>query len=268
MARLRPLWLSLEGLAARVTRAPSLAVAADFDGTLTPIVERPEHAVLSARARRALHRLGRLARVSVAVLSGRSLDDLRERLALPNVFLSGSAGLETQEPGGRRRLHLAPGAELPRELWAELEAWCRRFPGAWLEDKRHAIALHYRSVPARFRPAFGAGVRRRVRPLRGRATLVHGKMVFEVMPPVRWDKGSALERWLRPRRGALVVYLGDDTHDEPAFERARARGGVAVVVGRPFSRAEYVVASPREVVWFLEWLAREWRERIGGDGAA
>jgi trehalose-6-phosphatase len=82
--------------------------------------------------------------------------------------------------------------------------------------------------------------------------LVHGKKVFEVMPAVPWNRGSALARWLDRRRGALAFYLGDDTDDEPAHDRVRERDGITVAVGRPVSRAEYGVADPVEVVWFLE----------------
>jgi trehalose-phosphatase len=260
LARLIPLWLSLDALAVRVRHARSLALATDFDGTLTPIVERPEQAGLPPRALRALRRLARSPRVAVAVISGRALDDLRERVGLAGVHLAGAAGLETLEPGGRRRLHVPPGAGLPPGLRATLAEWCARFPGAWLEDKRHAYALHDRAVPERYRPAFGAGIRRRLRGLADRVTLVHGKRVFEVLPAVRWDKGAALERWLRPRRGALAFYFGDDAHDEPAFESVRRRDGIAVMVGGRRSGAQYALPGPEQTVWFLEWLAREWRE--------
>jgi trehalose-phosphatase len=268
MARLTPLWLRLPAIASRLRETPSVMVATDYDGTLTPIVGRPEEAGLPPRTRRALERLARLPRLSVAVLSGRSLDDLQACLGLGGIYLSGASGLETLEPAGRRRVHLPPGEGLPEALRAALEEWCARFPGAWIEDKRVSFAAHYRAVPERFQAAFGAGVRRRFRPHRDRATLVHGKKVFEVMPPVRWNKASALERWLRTRRGALAFYFGDDTNDEPVFRRLRRDGGITVAVGRPGSRAEYLLGSPDEVVWFLEWLAREWGARLGGDDRA
>lgn len=263
MARLKPLWLELETLAERLRRAPILWVATDYDGTLTPIVERPELAELSPRARRALRRIRGLPDARVAVLSGRRLSDLKQRLRVPGIHLAGGAGLETSEPGGRREVHVPRRSRLTASLRSDLEAWCRRFPGAWLEDKRLSLALHYRAVPTRYRDAFGQGVRRRVR-LSGGVELTHGKMVFEIAPATGVDKAAALARWIPEAGNAALFYFGDDTNDEPVHALVRARGGVPVAVGRPVSRAEYSLPAPQHVVWFLEWLAREWGVRTAG----
>jgi trehalose-phosphatase len=258
LARLHPLWLHLGAIADRVRRAPELWLGTDFDGTLVPIMPRPEQVRFEERTRRALLALKRQPGVRLAVLSGRALPDLRRQLRVRGLFLAGGGGIETWDPARGRQVHLEPESRIARALKRELMEWCRRFEGAWLEDKRHSFALHYRAVPPRFREAFGAGVRRRVRDSRGGARLEHGKRVFEVMPAVRRDKATALEYWLDRRRPPLTVYLGDDTNDEPAHTYVRGLGGIAIAVGRTVSRAEYSLRDPDEVAWFLEWLAREW----------
>jgi trehalose 6-phosphate phosphatase len=264
MARPKSLWLELAAVAARVRSARSLAVASDFDGTLTPIVSHPDRAVLSARARSALVRIGALPGARLAVLSGRTLDDLDRQLGIPGVFLAGITGAETRDPTGRRQLHVPPGEEIPAELRRGLEEWCARFPGAWVEDKGVSIALHYRAIPESRHAVFGTGIRRRVSSYPGRVALIHGKRVFEVLPAGAPDKASALERWLADAPDPpLVFFFGDDSNDEPAHEWVRSRSGVSVAVGRPATRAGYAVATPDDVVWFLEWLDREWREREG-----
>jgi trehalose-phosphatase len=250
--------MHLKTVAGRVRSTRELWIGTDFDGTLAPIMPRPEQVRLDLRTRQALLALKRQRGVHLAVLSGRTLPDLRRRLRLRGLFLAGAGGVETWDPARGRQVHLEPGSRIDRGLKRELADWCRRFEGAWLEDKRHAFALHYRAVPPRFREAFGAGVRRRVRESGGRARLEHGKRVFEVMPPVRWDKAAALEHWFAGRRPPLAVYLGDDTNDEPAHALVRGLGGIAVTVARPASRAEYSLRDPDEVTWFLEWLGREW----------
>lgn len=260
MASLKPLWLDLDALSRRVRESRVLWVATDYDGTLTPIVTRPELATLDPRARGALRRL-RQNGACVAVLSGRKLADLKRQLRTPGAYLVGSAGLETLEPGGARQVHLPKRARLAASLRKTFDAWCRRFPGAWLEDKKLAISLHYREVPARFRDAFGQGVRRRVRAQRIGLELIHGKMVFEIMPATGVDKAAALSQWIPENGPAAVFYFGDDTNDEPVHRMVRDRGGVSVAVGRTVSRAEYGVETPAQVVWFLEWLAREWETR-------
>jgi trehalose-phosphatase len=259
MASLKPLWLSVGTLCERLRNSESLYLGLDFDGTLTPIVDHPSAAVLSPRSREVLERLSSREGVQMAVMSGRNLDDLQEKVGLNGVFLAGSSGLETQDEKGRREIHVNPDQAIPMELVQELENWCLRFPGSWLENKTSSCALHYRAVAPSLQPAFGAGVRRRIRPYQTQATLVHGKCVFEVMPAVGWDKAAALGRWLDSApANATVLYFGDDTHDEPVHTMVRSKGGFAVAIGRIVSQAEYVLPTPGDVVWFLEWLDREW----------
>lgn len=259
MASLKPLWLSVGPLCDRLRNSDSLWLGLDFDGTLTPIVDHPQAAVLSTRAHEVLDRLAQREGVHMSVLSGRSLDDLQEKVGISGVHLIGSAGLETQNEQGRREIHVAPDQAIPIELVQELENWCLRFPGSWLENKGASCALHYRTVAPSLQPAFGAGVRRRIRPYQNVATLVHGKAVFEVMPAIGWDKAAALGRWLDTApANATILYFGDDTHDEPVHAMVRQRGGFAVAIGRIVSQAEYVLPTPGDVVWFLEWLDREW----------
>ncbi|HYM82515.1 MAG TPA: trehalose-phosphatase [Candidatus Limnocylindria bacterium] len=262
MATLKPIWLSLSDLSARLRESRTLYLACDYDGTLTPIAEAPEKARLPVRARKLMERVTSRHDVRLAVLSGRKLDDLQRQIGVNGAFLAGGSGLETARPDGTREVHVTPEQSLPTELRSQLEAWCQRFQGSWVEDKQVSFALHYRAVAPDLQPAFGAGVRRRVRPFKSQSKLVHGKRVFELMPAVSWDKAAAVGHWLGdgPIDGTLL-YFGDDTNDEPVYEVVRERGGIAVAVGRTVSRAEYVIPSAEEVLWFLEWLEREWEAR-------
>jgi trehalose-phosphatase len=259
MARLRPIWLHLTAIAERLERSPRLAVASDFDGTLVPIADHPDRVVVPERARSALRALASLENAFVCIVSGRRLDDLAGHIDVEGVFLAGSAGLEIRDAQGQRRVQEVPELALPTTLLDDLRVWCERFPGSWVEDRRHSVALHYRSVAPALQPAFGAGVRRRVRPHVRSASIVHGKKMFEVLPAAHWNKASAHERWIAPRiEDSTLFYLGDDSNDEPVHEHVRTHGGVSIAVGRLASRAEYGLPSPRESVWFLEWLGRQW----------
>lgn len=262
MPRLRSLWLSLSELSHRISQSDALHVASDYDGTLIPIAEHPDGVTLPERARGALHRLAAISDVNLAILSGRRLEDLEREFNGGRMFLAGAGGLESRDERGRRQVHLPTDSHLPDELRQSLESWCQRFPGAWVEDKRFSYALHYRAVPLALQPAFGAGVRRRARPFREQAQLVHGKRVFEVMPAVPWEKSAALRLWLESRETpGTLFFFGDDTSDEPVHRLVRERGGIAVAVGRVVSAAEFGLPSAEEVVWFLEWLEREWSAR-------
>ena len=235
----------------RLRAARSLRVASDFDGTLAPIVEHPRKAGLGRRARGVLVRLVRAPGARLAVLSGRALGDLRRRLGIARVFLAGAGGLETLDARGGRTLHARP---VPAALRAALAACCAAFPGAWLEDKGPALALHDRALPPRRRRAFAAAVRRAFAPYRRRARLQRGKLVFEVLPGRRGDKAGALARWAALEGGSgLWFYFGDDANDEPALRWVARRGGFAVAVGRRRSAARHRLSDPREVLRFLAW---------------
>ena len=262
MPRLRSLWLSLSELSQRINQSESLDLASDYDGTLISIAEHPDNVLMPERTRGVLHRLAGMPDVRMAILSGRRLDDLEREFNGGHLFLAGAGGLESRDEHGRRQVHLPEDGLLPEPLRVSLESWCQRFQGAWVEDKRFSYALHYRAVPPALQPAFGAGVRRRARPFRQQAQLVHGKRVFEVMPAVPWEKSAALKLWLEGRDSAgTLFFFGDDTNDEPVHRLVRERGGIAVAIGRVVSAAEYGLASPDEVVWFLEWLERQWGAR-------
>jgi trehalose-phosphatase len=262
MASLKPLWLSAGPLSERLRHTDSLHVGLDFDGTLTPIVADPREAVLPARGRAVLERLSQQANVHLALFSSRTIDDLRRRIGLERVFFAGASGLETRDALGRCQTHTGSGPSVPAALARELEAWCQRFPGTQYEPRPGSCALHFHAVAPTLQAAFGAGVRRRVRPFQPQASLVHGRTKFEVAPADGWDKAAALEHWLASTPAAnALFYFGDDTRDEPVHEAVRQHGGVAVAVGRVVSRAEFSIPAPTDVIWFLEWLDREWTQR-------
>ena len=123
-----------------------LALCCDYDGTLTPIVDHPSQAVLPERAQRVLQALSRLPDMRLAILSGRTLEDLERCVPLQEIFLSGVSGIEIRDQAGRREICVSSDDELPARLKAEFQEWCARFPGSWIEDKRFSYALHYRAV--------------------------------------------------------------------------------------------------------------------------
>ena len=227
---------------------PRLLVAFDFDGTLAPIVRRPEAARLAAATRAALGALAARADVRVAVVSGRALGDLRAKVGLERLTYAGNHGLELSagtwhwtHPGLRaRRRPLRRAAEAAQAL-------CLLAPGAWVEDKGATFSVHVRAVKdlrveARLRSGLAAAVRRA-----GGLAVRPGKRVYEVRPWLAWDKGRAVEllrRRLAP--GAACVYVGDDATDEDVFRRFQGRG-LTVKVGPGRTVAACRVAGPAAV---------------------
>jgi len=253
---------------AEAAASKRLAVFLDYDGTLTPIAATPELAVLGDHTREVVRRLAAV--VSVAVVSGRDLADLVERVALPGIAYAGSHGLEVQHADGARST--VPGASAYLDALARagdlLEARLREVPGARVERKRFALAAHFRLTPdvrvdeVRAAVAAVAGA---VRGLR----ITGGKRVLELRPDLDWHKGRAVRALAdalsshAPSLPPYPVYLGDDVTDEDAF-REVASDGLGVVVGEPQQTAARAhMESVVEVVRWLEALT----ERIEAPSA-
>jgi trehalose 6-phosphate phosphatase len=241
------------------------AVFYDFDGTLSEIVENPDSAVLADGAADALTSLS--AQCPVAILSGRDLADVRQRIGLPGIWYAGSHGFELTGPDGAHHQNAEAAASIPvlAEAGAELAEQLGHIPGVMVEHKRFGVAVHYRNA-ARDRVGEVAAA---VRSAGQRASLrvTTGREVIELRPNVDWDKGKTL-RWvldyIRDNEGPgplLPIYLGDDITDEDAFDAVHD-DGVAILVrhsddGDRATAAGYALDDPDRVREFTERLARQ-----------
>lgn len=238
-----------EALAA-AARVPILLVACDFDGTLSPIAPVPDQARADGEAMRALSDLALTPHTHAAVISGRSLTQLRTLTGSPRkVLLVGSHGAE---PGDREVCLTVGEEDALRVIQAELEAIASSAPGFLLERKPAGFAFHYRRAGEEGAHAATAAV------LSGPAKregvfVVHGNKVIE-LSLVRPDKGGAM--WAaRVRAGAsAAVFIGDDTTDEEAFG-ALLPGDVGVRVGPGETAAKFRIETQGEVAGLLAQLS-------------
>jgi trehalose-phosphatase len=237
------------------------ALFLDYDGTLSPIVQRPELALLPEAARALLRRLA--ARMPVAILSGRLREDVAALVGLPGLIYAGSHGFDIAGPPP---LRYEVGHGVPARMQRVAERLRRELAGiagVLVEDKRFAVSVHYRLVDGRDLPRVEAAVDRVAADPGdggGRLRKTGGKKVWELLrPDVDWDKGKAL-LWLLGRLGldrpdAVPIFLGDDVTDEDAFAAVASRGGIGILVAEEprATAAAYRLRDPAEA---LEWLAR------------
>lgn len=237
------------------------AVFLDYDGTLTPIVERPEQAVLSDETRQAVRRLAK--QCVVAVVSGRDLKDVRQLVAIDDIFFAGSHGFDIAGPEDWR-LQNEKGTEFIPDLdraEGELQRRLDKINGALIERKKFSIAVHFRQVEENQ----VAQVERDVDQVLNEHKRLRkgiGKKVFELQPEIDWHKGKAL-LWLLEALGldgpnVLPIYVGDDVTDEDAFEVLHERGIGVFVKGDEGPRrtaARYSLEDADEVRRFLQLLA-------------
>jgi trehalose 6-phosphate phosphatase len=215
----------VQALVARLAEAPdAAAILLDVDGTLAPIVTRPEEARVPSATKDELDRLaGRYA--LVACVSGRTGDDARRMVGVDGVVYVGSHGLELEPEASRWRERL--------RSFAETVDWP-------VEDKGLTVSFHYREAgdeEAALEYLDGVANRAREHGLVAR----FGRKVLELRPPVDADKGSAVRRLLSERELRRALYAGDDTTDLDAF---RALDGLELAVRVAVSSDE----APQELV--------------------
>jgi trehalose-phosphatase len=235
------------------------AVFLDYDGTLTPIADRPDLAILSAEMRESVADLASLC--TVAVISGRDRADVQKLVGLDNLIYAGSHGFDIAGPHGLKIEHEegAAYAAAVQQAVRLLQSNLSDIAGTLVEAKKYAVAVHYRQAEPSSLPAIEAVVDRVVAETPG-LVKTGGKKVIELRPSVEWDKGKAL-LWLlaalgMDRTDVLPIYVGDDETDEDALAVVADRG-IGIFVGEPSgsTAARYALASPVEVRAFLKTLA-------------
>lgn len=251
---------ALDGLADLAQRAAGkrFAVFLDYDGTLTPIVERPELAVLSDAMRATVGKLA--TRCPVTIISGRDRADVSELVKLNAVYYAGSHGFDISGPDGCRMQYEGGVAVAPalREAEQRLRSRLAGVNGALVEGKAFAVAAHYRRVQEHQVP-YVTEVVNSVAAEYPALRVTGGKKVLELRPRIEWDKGRAVLWLLRALQLDLAdvcpIYIGDDVTDEDAFEALPDRGiGILVRDSPRETAAGYGLDHPEQVRRFLEAL--------------
>lgn len=239
-----------------------MLVALDFDGTIAPIVPHPEHAQLLPHARPILEALARREDTVIALISGRSLQDLRSRIGIRNVYYAGNHGLEIHGPDlddtVAGALELQPRVQ---RCFAALQNALGETEGVYLENKQLSLSVHYRMIDdpqqqRRVRDVVHEIFRQNGDGLR----LTTGKRVLEVRPEIDWHKGRALlyiidEIESVRQAHMLPMFVGDDKTDEDGFAAIAGKGpGVLVGPADAHTAASSYVRTPDEAVELLERL--------------
>lgn len=225
------------------------ALFLDCDGTLAAFTTQPEQTSIEPGIISLLARLD-IVGFALALVSGRSIEDL-DRLFAPLVLpAAGVHGVERRDAGGRI---FRPDLDsvLIDELARKLNRVAATYPGLFLERKPGAIALHYRARPDLGEPiiAFAEDLRH----VAGGVSVLQGKMVVEFGVGTR-TKGDAIRDFLAeaPFAGRTPVYAGDDVTDESAFAAVQEAGGIAIKVGPGETCASHRVATMEHLHTWLE----------------
>ena len=220
--------------------APGSAVFLDFDGTLVDLAPTPDGVRLEPGVVEALALLAERHGGALALISGRPVAQIDAMLAPLVLPVAGVHGVERRGADGV--LHVAATPDVSPVL-ACARALAQRHPGLLVEQKRGAVALHYRLAPE-LEQLCQQGMTAAVQACPG-ILLLHGKMVLEAKPAAT-DKGGAIAAFMQesPFAGRRPVFAGDDTTDEAGFAYVQQVGGQGVKVGSGPSAAALRLGSP------------------------
>ncbi len=237
----------------------------DFDGTLVPIADTPQQVVMPEENKRLLCDLSIKDNIKLAIISGRSLRDIKGMVGLKGLIYSGNHGLEIEGPQIKHEnpafLKYRP---LFKKICKEIGGNLSGIKGVLIEDKGLTLSIHYRLVDKKDVTLVKTIVRESLimYTIKNKIKIKTGKKVFEITPPVEWDKGKivlwllAREKFKGGSNKIIPLYIGDDTTDEDAFRVLKNRG-ISVVVGKKSSSsAEYYLNDHRSVLKLL-YLIRE-----------
>ena len=243
-------------LSAVLATRPLLAF--DIDGTLAPIVERPEQARLPDDVQRCLAELARS--TEVAIITGRGVDDARRMLSFDPHYLIGNHGLEGL-PGWRER---SKAFAIIVGRWRDSLAGCQGLgdEGVTIENKRYSLSLHYRQAAN----PYGAykAIYRCLELLDPAPRVIDGKAVVNLLPPEAPDKGVALRALIERTKRSNVLYVGDDDTDETVFGLHLPSVLTLRVEPAADSQAALFLRDQREVFTLMQHIARGWARNVDG----
>ncbi len=230
----------------------------DYDGTLTPIVESPDKAVISGSMRSLI--IGLKKYIPVAVISGRSLDDIKKMVGIEDIIYAGNHGAEVWD--GEKTIigHLSPVSDyLLKEFIDKMKTALSDIQGIFIEDKGITASIHFRKVNVKHLSRLFDLFYKIAGDYKDDFRIVAGKKVLEIRPVDVWDKGDAV-KWITEEMGAGMtpVYIGDDVTDEDAF-CALIGKGISISIGVS-PESDYYLKNQGEVNTFLKWLLRQFEK--------
>ncbi|KAL6639261.1 hypothetical protein ACP70R_022991 [Stipagrostis hirtigluma subsp. patula] len=243
-----------------------IALFLDYDGTLSPIVDEPDNAIMSDQMREVVRKAA--LHLPTAIISGRSCDKVFNFVKLTELYYAGSHGMDIMGPVGKSgsvtnssnkqdeaKIFQAASEFLPviDEVYRLLVEKIRGINGAQVENNKFCVSVHYRNVDEKDWPLVAQHTNDVLKAY-PRLRLSHGRKVLEVRPVIDWNKGKAVEFLLESlglanSHNVLPIYIGDDRTDEDAFKVLRddKRGfGILVSSVPKESHALYSLVDPSE----------------------
>ncbi|KAJ4753385.1 Trehalose 6-phosphate phosphatase [Rhynchospora pubera] len=257
-----------------MSKGKKIVMFLDYDGTLSPIVDDPDHAYMSEAMREAVRDVAM--HFPTAIVSGRCTDKVLSFVRLKELYYAGSHGMDIVGPtkgpkhikSKTKEVLCQPASEfLPiiEEISKALIEKTKMIPGAKVENNKFCVSVHYRCVDEMKWDAVAEQVKSVLNEY-PKLRLTQGRKVLEIRPTIKWNKGNALEFLLETLGYAdssevFPVYIGDDRTDEDAFKvLCEKEQGIGILVSKvpKETNACYSLREPSEVKEFLQELV-QWK---------
>jgi len=239
-----------------------IALFLDYDGTLTRIVSHPRLANLSPSMKKTLKQISLNKKIVSSIVTGRSLTDIQKKVGLSAISYIGNHGFEIQ---GKQFRYTHPKGTVSKKIFKKivplLEEQLKSFRGIFIEDKGFTLSVHYRKL----NPAKVSQAKKAVHLIlssyleKEQIRMTQGKKVWEIRPPVQWNKGLAVRWFLKKinsknKKKYFPIYIGDDKTDEDAFEILNKSGLTIKVVDKKSAKsaASFYLNNTGEVLELLK----------------
>ncbi|EKD27355.1 MAG: hypothetical protein ACD_79C00746G0002 [uncultured bacterium] len=231
----------------------------DFDGTLTPIVNDANKPQLSSEMKSVLQKLSEMPHVKVAIITGRSIKDIKSRVKIKNLIYSGNHGLEIKGDNLNFKYPIQSSYKQNlKYIYSSLNQKLNSINGVLIQNKNLTLSLHYRMVEKKdtafVKKIFYETVKKADKRF---IKILKGKKVLDIRPNIFWSKGDAVQYLINNYKSdpafikAVPVFFGDDITDEFVFKRLQ-KNGITVRIGKSkISQAKFYLNSPEELHQFL-----------------
>jgi len=253
------IFLKLPEIKKRIENSKHTALLLDFDGTISPIVKRPENAYITEKVRHTLQKINKI--FPVIIVTGRPLSVIRRKVGVRGFIYAASHGLEWSFDGKfRRKLIPKTVKEQLNQIRNKIWNIKNKYQSLIIEKKPYSVTFHYHLMPTKQKESFIRWLKKFLRPFYRQPSIrvFHDKETVEIIPSLNWTKGDIAKLSLKylsqkKQKKFMPIYVGDSTTDEDAFRMLSK--GITIRVGKnENSAAKWYMRDQKEVGLFLKWL--------------
>lgn len=250
------LWKSINEIEKNLQKSRHILLLLDYDGTLASIANIPQDTKLPEETKAILDKLKTIEQITLGIVSGRGIYDIKKQIGIPEIVYAGNHGMEWEID---KKIYVMPDIGKTRELYLKILSGFsdleNKYKGVFIEDKQVTISIHYRMLDRKLEPAFLREFETFISPHLNSPLikLLKSKMVFDILPDVKWGKGTFINWLISTRKiSPLTIYIGDDRTDEDAF--SELNDAITIKVGKGETGAKYYLNDTKDTILFLEWL--------------